>query len=46
MKRSFSSSFTAAVLFVLIAVLAAAAWVDLPLSQAFYSPNQIGRAHV
>ena len=40
MKRSFSSSFTAAVLFVLIAVLAAAAWVDLPLSQALYSPNQ------
>lgn len=40
MKRTFSFSFTAAVLFVLLAVLAAATWVDLPVSRTLYSPTQ------
>ena len=40
MKRSFSSAFTAGVLLIFLAVLAAATWIDLPLSQALYQPNQ------
>lgn len=40
MKRSFSSAFTAGVLLIFLAALAAATWIDLPLSQALYQPNQ------